>query len=191
MYELSMALRYAPEVYLDIQGYERYQVSNYGKVRNKKTSKILKPYLTRGYLRVSLYNDSGRKCKLIHRLVAEAFLSNPHDKPAVNHINGCKTDSNVCNLEWVTSSENMSHAHSNGLRPEVNTQGEKNGFSKLTETQVRQIRVLLTDSNLTQKTIGSQFDVSRSTVKDIKSGKRWGRLLSRDATDDAVDRYAA
>ena len=182
MYELSIALRYAPELYVDIRGYEGYyQVSNYGRVRNKKTGKILKPYLTRGYHRVSLYNDLGRKCKLVHRLVAKAFLPNPHDKPAVNHINGCKTDSNLSNLEWVSASENMSHAHSSGLRPKVNTQGENNGFAKLTEAQVIEIKQLLAEGNLKQKTIGSQFNVSRSTVKDIKSGRRWSYLSDMSA----------
>ena len=186
MYEISMALRYAPEYWQDIRGHEGYQVSNHGRVKNNKTGKILKPYLTRGYLRVSLYNDSGRKCKLVHRLVAEAFLPNPDNKSDVNHINGCKTDANVCNLEWVSASENMSHAHSNGLRPKVNTQGEKNGFSKLTEAQVRQIKQLLADGKSTQKTIGSQFNISKSTVQDIKSGRRWSYLNSHLDKKDAV-----
>ena len=75
-----------------------YQVSNLGKVRNKK-SKILKPYLTRGYERVSLYHKKGRQCFLVHRLVASVFIPNPERKPDVNHINGCKTDNNVSNLE--------------------------------------------------------------------------------------------
>ena len=181
MQEISMALRYAPEYWKDIEGFSGYQVSNYGRVKNNKTGKILKPYLTRGYLRVSLYNDSGRKCKLVHRLVAEAFLPNPNNKSDVNHINGCKTDANVCNLEWVSASENMSHAHNNGLRPILNTQGEKNGFAKLTEAEVIQIKQLLSDGKLTQKTIGSQFNISRSTVKSIKSGRRWSYLSDMSA----------
>lgn len=190
MYETSTALRHAPEIFADIQGYEGYQVSNHGRVKNSKTGKILKPYLTRGYLRVSLYNDSGRKCKLVHRLVAEAFLPNPHSKPAVNHINGCKTDSNVSNLEWVSASENMLHAHSSGLRLKVNTKGEKNGFSKLTESQVIKMKQLLAEGSLTQKTIGSQFNISRSTVKDIKSGRRWGHIPDVEAASSANQRAA-
>lgn len=177
MKEISMALRYAPEVFADIPGYPGYEVSNYGRVKNSKTDKILKPYLTRGYLRVSLYNDSGRKCKLVHRLVAEAFIPNPQNKSDVNHINGCKTDANACNLEWATASENMFHAHSNGLRHRIDTQGEKNGFSKLTEFQVKQIKQMLANGKLTQKTIGSQFNVSRETVSSIKSGRRWKEVI--------------
>lgn len=150
-------------------------------MRKLQKNKILKPYLTRGYLRVSLYNDLGRKCKLVHRLVAEAFLPNPDNKSDVNHINGCKTDANVYNLEWVSASENMSHAHSNGLKRELNTQGEKNGFAKLTEVQVRQIKQLLAEGKSTQKTISSQFNISRETISSIKNGRRWNeaRILPK------------
>ncbi len=144
------------------------------------------PYLTRGYLRVSLYNDLGRKCKLVHRLVAEAFIPNPHHKPAVNHINGCKTDSNVSNLEWVSASENMSHAHSNGLRPKVNTQGENNGFSKLTEAQVKQVKQLLANGNLTHKEIGSRFGVARKTISDINANRRWKHITIYQSQEDIV-----
>ena len=186
MQEISMALRYAPEYWNDIKGYPNYSVSNLGRVKSKKTGKLLKSYQTKGYLRVSLYNDAGRKCKLVHRLVAEAFIPNPQNKPEVNHINGCKADANVCNLEWATASENMSHAHSNRLRPKVNTQGEKNGFSKLTEFQVKQIKQMLANGKLTQKTIGSQFNISKSTVRDIKSGRRWSYLNSPLDKKDAV-----
>ena len=181
-----MALRHAPEYWTDIKGYPNYSVSNLGRVKSKKTGKLLKSYQTRGYLRVSLYNDAGRKCKLVHRLVAEAFIPNLKNKSDVNHINGCRTDANVCNLEWATASENMLHAHSNGLRPRVNTQGEKNGFSKLTEFQVMQIKQLLADGKFTQKTIGSQFNVSKHTIKDIKSGRRWSYLNSNLRKTDAV-----
>ena len=181
-----MALRYAPEYWNDIEGYPNYAVSNLGRVRSKKTGKLLKSYQTKGYLRVSLYNDAGRKCKLVHRLVAEAFIPNPQNKSDVNHINGCKTDANACNLEWATASENMSHAHSNRLRPVLNTQGEKNGFAKLTEAQVIEIKQLLADGKSTQKTIGSQFNISKSTVKDIKSGRRWSYLNSPLDKKDAV-----
>ncbi|WP_019506585.1 hypothetical protein [Pleurocapsa sp. PCC 7319] len=71
----------------------------------------------------------------------------------------------------------MSHAHSNGLRPKLNTQGEKNGFSKLTEAQVIEIKQLLAEGNLKQKTIGSQFNVSRETISSIKSGRRWQKVI--------------
>ncbi|MGV2827931.1 sigma factor-like helix-turn-helix DNA-binding protein [Myxosarcina sp. GI1(2024)] len=80
----------------------------------------------------------------------------------------------------------MSHAHSNRLRPKVNTQGENNGFAKLTEFQVKQIKHYLSQTQLTQKEIASQFNISRSTVKDIKSGRRWGYLSNVSAKSEAL-----
>jgi DNA-binding XRE family transcriptional regulator len=59
------------------------------------------------------------------------------------------------------------------LRRELNTQGEKNGFAKLTEVQVRQIKQLLAKGKSTQKTISSQFNISRETISSIKNGRRW------------------
>jgi hypothetical protein len=73
-----------------------------------------------GYVGAHFFTgNSGRAryiCASIHRLVAEAFLSNPLDKPEVNHKNGNKLDNRAVNLEWVTSSENSCHAFRTGLR---------------------------------------------------------------------------
>ena len=87
-----------------------YEVSNYGKVRNFVTGKELTPYKTRnGYMTVGLWSMTSNHSRnyRVHRLVAEAFISNPEGLPEVNHINGDKSDNRVSNLEWVSSRDNV------------------------------------------------------------------------------------
>lgn len=91
-----------------IDGYERYSISDTGRVRNDETGRILTATENhRGYLEVML--SPGRKHKRVNRLVAEAFIRNPENKPQVNHKDGDKRNNEVNNLEWATESENERH----------------------------------------------------------------------------------
>ena len=93
-----------------IQGYENYEVSNEGQVRNRKTGKVLKPQKNNsGYLLVGLRKNGKQKWYSVHRLVAQAFIPNPHNKPTVNHIDENKENNNVSNLEWMTYAEQNEH----------------------------------------------------------------------------------
>jgi len=94
-----------------------YQISNFGRIKNKKTTKILIANLDkRGYPRIRLCFKSDRSSFRIHRLVAIAFIPNPENKLQVNHIDGNKKNNNYLNLEWNTNSENQLHANKIGLR---------------------------------------------------------------------------
>lgn len=97
--------------WIKISALNNYSVSDTGEVRNDKTSKKLRLINRNGYKAVHLYNNGLRVTKSVHRLVAEAFIPNPDNKPQVNHIDGNKQNNNVNNLEWVTVQENNLHAY--------------------------------------------------------------------------------
>lgn len=99
------------EVWRDVSGFEGlYQVSDRGRVRNLRTGRLLSPDNVRGYLRYTLSKGGYIERRRAHRLVAEAFVPNPENKPQVNHINGDKADNRPANLEWCTGSENQTHS---------------------------------------------------------------------------------
>ena len=95
------------ELYRMIEGYEKYEISNFGNVRNKKTGKVLSPSVNgKGYYNVDFYNNGTRKNHKVHRLVAEAFIPNHDNKACVDHIDNNKLNNHVENLRWATISEN-------------------------------------------------------------------------------------
>lgn len=92
------------EVFLPIKGHEDYFVSNKGRVLSKKwDARILKPHIQKGYCSVTLDN----KPYFIHRLVASAFIPNPHNYSYINHKNEIPNDNRVENLEWCTEDYNI------------------------------------------------------------------------------------
>ena len=121
-----MKIEYLNEIWKDIKGYENYQVSNYGRVRNKKTNRILKQHIQRGgYYKVSLYLDGKQNYYLVHRLVAIAFIPNPNNYKYVNHKNEIKTDNRVENLEWCSFEYNINFGTRNIRSSESKINGKK------------------------------------------------------------------
>ncbi len=100
-----------------IPGFPDYEVSDTGRVWSHYGSgRWLKPCINRGgYLKVVLYENDKLFSKIVHRLVAIAWIPNPHNLPQVNHRDGNKTNNHARNLEWVTSKENVGHAVNTGL----------------------------------------------------------------------------
>lgn len=99
------------EIWKDIPSYEGlYSVSTLGKVKNKKTDKILKPmHNGNKYFQVEIRKNGEPKRCLVHRLVAQSFFSDFSTDLEVNHKNGNKADNRLCNIELVTRSENLIH----------------------------------------------------------------------------------
>jgi len=119
------------EQWKPIDGFENhYEISDFGNVRSidrfvdfgttgtkfyKGQAKSKNPHYKNGYLSVSLKVKGIEKRVFIHRLVAIHFITNPENKPEVNHLDGDKNNNYISNLEWATAKENSQHAVRTGL----------------------------------------------------------------------------
>lgn len=175
------------EEWRDVPDYEgMYQVSDLGRVKSlqrkterihsKSRIKLVKEIIRKqtkekdGYLQVCLKKDLKVKTFKTHRLVATLFISNPENKPQVNHKNSIKTINDVFNLEWNTSKENINHALDFGLMP----RGEKSYKTILTEKQVLEIRKI--GKSILQREIGKMYGVSEETIGLILRRKTWRHI---------------
>lgn len=101
----------------DIPGYDGYQASKSGKIRNKKTKRLLTPFENNNqYLRVNLIINGIVVKPVVHVLVAAAYLSNPYGLPEVNHKNNNRQDNRALNLEYISHSDNMKQVWLTGGR---------------------------------------------------------------------------
>lgn len=159
------------EIWRDL--FDGYQVSNFGRVKSiyKKTAHIRKPFLLHSYLAVDLRRYGKRQRPVVHRLVAEAFIPNPDNKPQGNHIDGCKFNNHVSNLEWVTQSENIQHALRTGLKKS----GEDNYRAIFSNETAQWIRAVYKpyDKIFGAIPLAKLLGVSEATIRAIVSGKHY------------------
>jgi len=161
------------EKWRDIKGFPNHKISNLGRLKSfgvKKEGVIIKGFLDKdGYRRHFMRYKNISKNKLAHRLVAEAFIPNPENKPQVNHKDGNKLNNKVDNLEWCSSQENIAHACETGLRK---NKGEHNVKAKLKAYEVDQIKHALS-MGVAPKNLAKEYGVTRTTIYDIKNKKTW------------------
>jgi len=126
-----------------------------------------------GYRQVSMYIDGKKKSIQVQRVVAEAYIPNPENKPQVNHKNGIKTDNWVGNLEWATALENVEHSIETNLR---NTQGIHNAAAKLTNKQIVEIREKFVPYKYTYKMLSEEYGVSQTHIYRIITNRNWKHI---------------
>lgn len=155
----------------------KYIIYDDGRVWSEKRYKFLKPFPNPdGYLLVDLHHDGKSYYRLVHRLVAVAFIPNPNNLPVVNHKNGVKTNCCCENLEWCTYKENTQHAWRIGLiKPRY---GEDNPANRYNEQTIHKVCQLLEEGSLDYKTISEITKVNPTTIYDIRKRGKWKHISS-------------
>ena len=123
------------EEYSSIEGFPNYLVTSHGRIislkdnKGKRRIKELKQAKNKrnDYMQLTLHKNGKCYTKRVHRLVAQAFIPNPENKPQVNHIDENKTNNHMSNLEWMTSIENVNHGTRNERASKVLSDGRLKG----------------------------------------------------------------
>jgi hypothetical protein len=174
------------EQWRDAVGFEGlYLVSSLGRVRriqprirgrkSDDPSGILRANpQTNGYMRVTLFVEGKQLTRLVHRLIAHAFLGAPAPRQQVNHKNGDKANNTVANLEWATPRENRLHAF-RVLKHQL-PKGEAHANSKLNDQKVREIREHRR-RGVPTKLLCKRYGVSESVLVKAATGKTWKHVV--------------
>ena len=162
------------ELWKPLEEYKGIKVSSIGRIwkaaNKSRKERILTvfPKDKDGYYRCSVQKLDGTwTSQPVHRLVAKAFINNPLNKPAVNHIDGNRINNTISNLEWVTPKENVLHSYKFGNRKICKIVPKK---TILTDYQVSQIDILRT--LYTVKQISKLFNIEYQSLKNIIHKKK-------------------
>lgn len=173
------------EIWKPIPTYENlYEVSDYGNIRNARNKKLLKlrPQKS-GHMSIRLYKNKS-KDHLVHTLVLAAFLGEKPLEYEVNHKDGIRHNNTLSNLEYMTHPENIQHSYT-VLKRKSNARafhGEDHGMSKLTESQVKEIRQKHTEcknplKEKINKKLSLEYNVSVSTIEAVVYRRLWKHTI--------------
>lgn len=161
------------EIWKKIPQFDRYEVSNFGRIRILKNGYVMTPVINKllGYVQYTLTGNDGKKhTKRVNRLVGENHIPRVHGKDELNHIDGNKLNNTVMNLEWCTSSENKKHAYACGLRKK-----KHRGIKTMVKTNSK--KCIVVDNNTKEEYFFDSyaeasrfFGKSSSWAKDIVYG---------------------
>ena len=147
------------EIWKEVPEIPDLMVSDKGRFVRPSTNSLLAGFTTTGgYTTVDV---SGHGRFSAHRMIANAFIPNPDNKPEVNHKDGVKSHNAASNLEWVTPSENQRHAIETGLKTVV--RGQDHPRTAMTDAEIRQAAAMHEEGK-TFKEIAETFGTHRKTV---------------------------
>lgn len=150
-----------------------YLINEIGQVFSKKRNKFLTEFnYAYGYKCYCLYMNKKTWHICTHRLLAQAFIPNPENKPCVNHKNGVKTDNRLENLEWSTYSENNRHAYEKGFNKKI--YGEDSPLSTITTDIALKILELYKTKRVSE--ISRELNLGYTLVRNICLRKSWKHL---------------
>lgn len=168
-----------------IEEFPKYLISNKGNIKVLETLENRVSHINSGYELIVFVVEEKRYSRLVHRLVAKAFIPNEYDKPCVNHINGIKTDNRVENLEWATYKENIDHAikiglidHSKRKNPhhKPHPRDGDHKLTKSTKEEVIEMRRMYDTGDYVLRGISEKFGISISVVWNIVNRKTWKHI---------------
>lgn len=156
------------ETWRPIEGYEGvYEVSDRGNVRKNGELRSVTPWNL--YCVVKLNRGGSYKTVYVHRLVAKAFIPNPHGKQFVNHKDGNKLNNHADNLEWCTRQENEIHAWKNGMKEKIRMTSKANAAIARSYADSRIPVTQLSKSGMVVREWASIADAMRETGIDGSS----------------------
>lgn len=152
-----------------------YEINSEGVVRRISSKRIKKSFKRKdGYIGIQLYKAKDKVVNYqLHRLIADAFISNPENKLYVNHKDSNRENNSLDNLEWVTFEENVKHGYELGY---ATNKGSNNGFSLLTEQQVLEIRKRRVEEKLTYQKLATLYNVSYGCIAGIIQKTNWKHI---------------
>lgn len=169
-----------------IKGYEDYLISDTGQVYSLKSEKYLKLQVDRyGYNYIQLCGELESKKLKVHRLVAQAFIPNPENKPTVDHVNRIRSDNRVENLRWANYKEQVDNKDYKDLCRHLNNiskiGGKKGGkvrgeqlaipIIEILDNELKEYKCLIDVPNMNKTTLS--YHVNRGEKEFIAKGRHF------------------
>jgi hypothetical protein len=168
----------ARELWRDVLGWEgKYQVSSLGEIRHASGKQVGQWKSSQGYALARL--SSPRATVRVHRIVAAAFIQNPLQKPAINHIDCNRSNNKAENLEWCTQTENLRHSHRLGRMQKDYWTGKRSPSAVLSDDQVKTMRIMYETGRWSFSQLGEVFGVSKRCVGRAISGETYRDLVAK------------